>query len=35
MINELIQNFITINNSIEGQEMSFENALSIGKPRLG
>lgn len=31
MINELIQNFITINNSIEGQEMSFENALSIVK----
>lgn len=31
MINELIQNLITINNSIEGQEMSFENALSIVK----
>ena len=29
MITELIQNLITINNSIEGQEMSFENALSI------
>lgn len=31
MINELIQNLITINNYIEGQEMSFENALSIVK----
>lgn len=31
MITELIQNLITINNSIEGQEMSFENALSIVK----
>lgn len=31
MINELVQNLITINNSIEGQEMSFENALSIVK----
>lgn len=31
MINELIQNLITINNSIEGQDMSFENALSIVK----
>ncbi len=29
MINELVQNLITINNSIEGQELSFENALSI------
>ena len=31
MINELVQNLITINNSIEGQEMSFENALYIVK----
>lgn len=31
MITELIQNLITINNSIEGQEMSFENALFIVK----
>ena len=31
MINELIQNLITINKSIEGQEMSFEKALSIVK----
>lgn len=31
MINELIQNLITINNSIEGQDMTFENALSIVK----
>lgn len=31
MITELIQNLFTINNSIEGQEMSFENALSIVK----
>lgn len=31
MINELVQNLITINKSIEGQEMSFENALSIVK----
>ena len=31
MITELIQNLITINISIEGQEMSFENALSIVK----
>lgn len=31
MITELIQNLITINKSIEGQEMSFENALSIVK----
>ncbi len=31
MITELIQNLITINNSIEGQEMSFENALYIVK----
>ena len=31
MINELVQNLITINNSIEGQEMSFENVLSIVK----
>ena len=27
MINELIQNLITINNSTEGQEMSFMNVL--------
>lgn len=31
MITELVQNLITINNSIEGQIMSFENALSIVK----
>ena len=31
MLNELVQNLITINKSIEGQEMSFENALSIVK----
>lgn len=31
MITELIQDLITINNSIEGQEMSFENALPIVK----
>ncbi len=31
MITELIQNLITINNSIEGQGMSFENALYIVK----
>lgn len=31
MITELIQNLITINNSIEGQELTFENALSIVK----
>lgn len=31
MINELVQNLITINKSIEGQEMSFEKALSIVK----
>ncbi len=31
MINKLVQNLLTINNSIEGQEMSFENALSIVK----
>lgn len=31
MITELIKNLIAINNSIEGQEMSFENALSIVK----
>lgn len=31
MITQLIQNLITINNSIEGQEMSFENALYIVK----
>lgn len=31
MITELVQNLITINNSIEGQEMSFENVLSIEK----
>ena len=31
MINELVQNLISINNSIEEQEMSFENALSIVK----
>lgn len=31
MINELVQNLITINKSIEGQDMSFENALSIVK----
>lgn len=31
MITELIQNLITINNSIERLEMSFENALSIVK----
>lgn len=31
MITELVQNLITINNSIEGQEMSFENVLSIVK----
>ena len=31
MINELVQNLIAINNSIEGQEMSFVNALSIMK----
>lgn len=31
MINELVQKLITINKSIEGQEMSFENALSIVK----
>lgn len=31
MITELIQNLIAINNSIEGQEMSFVNALSIVK----
>lgn len=31
MITELIQNLTTINNSIDGQEMSFENALSIVK----
>lgn len=31
MITELIQNLITINNSIKGQEMSFENALYIVK----
>lgn len=31
MINELVQNLITINNSIEGHEMSFENVLSIVK----
>lgn len=31
MITELVQNLITINKSIEGQEMSFENALSIVK----
>lgn len=31
MINELVQNLIAINISIEGQEMSFENALSIVK----
>lgn len=29
MITELVQNLITINNSIEGQEMSFADALSI------
>lgn len=31
MINDLVQNLIAINNSIEGQEMSFVNALSIVK----
>lgn len=31
MITELIKNLIAINNSIEGQEMSFLNALSIVK----
>lgn len=31
MITKLIQNLITINNSIEGQDMSFENALYIVK----
>lgn len=31
MITELIKNLIAINNSIEGQEMSFVNALSIVK----
>ncbi len=31
MINELVQNLNSINNSIEGQEMSFVNALSIVK----
>ncbi len=31
MINELVQNLIAINNSTEGQEMSFMNALSIAK----
>lgn len=31
MINEIVQNLITINKSIKGQEMSFENALSIVK----
>lgn len=31
MINELVQNLIAINKSIKGQEMSFENALSIVK----
>lgn len=31
MITELIQDLITVNNSIEGQEMSFENALHIVK----
>lgn len=31
MINELVQNLITINKTIEGHEMSFENALSIVK----
>lgn len=31
MITELIQNLITINNSIKGQEMSFENTLYIVK----
>lgn len=31
MITQLVQNLITINKSIEGQEMSFENALSIVK----
>lgn len=29
MINELVQNLITINNIAEEQKMSFENALSI------
>ncbi len=31
MINELVQNLITINKTIEGHEMSFENVLSIVK----
>ena len=31
MINELVQNLIAINNSTEGQEVSFMNALSIAK----
>lgn len=31
MITELVQNLITINKTIEGHEMSFENALSIVK----
>lgn len=31
MINELVQNLIAINNIAKGQEMSFENALSIAK----
>lgn len=31
MINELVQNLIAINKCTEGQEMSFENALSIVK----
>lgn len=31
MINELVKNLIAINNVTEGQEMSFENALSIVK----
>lgn len=31
MITEIVQNLITINNSIEGQEMSFKKALSIVK----
>lgn len=29
MINELVQNLIAINNIVKGQEMSFEDALSI------
>ncbi len=31
MISELIQNLIAINNIAEGQDLSFDNALSIVK----